>query len=84
MMGPGVSLNSMAKLFELDYGKQHFPFRCLTGLESLKRDELPTDPAMWRSDLTGGCSDVCADIIEDAVADYHRVGAKNVGEFLRQ
>ena len=84
MMGPGVSLSSMARLFDLEYGKQLFPFRCLTGIEALKRKELPVDPSMWRSDLTGSDSDVCLDTIEQAVTDFHRVGAKNIGEFLRQ
>ena len=82
LLAPSINLRSFGKLFNLEQAKAHFPFGLLTSLSELERPELPTDPRLWKSELTGNASITDADIAE-AVALFTAAGCQNLGDYLR-
>ena len=82
LLSPSTNLRSFGKLFNLEQAKAHFPFALLTSVKVLTRPELPTDPIMWRSDLTGS-----EPITEAEISEARRLfadsGCTNLGDYLR-
>ena len=80
-IGPGSSLASFAKMTNQKEEKMIFPFSAFDSLDFLKREHLPTDKSEWFNDLKHEQTPD-ADI-EKAHADFTRIGAKNIGDYLK-
>ena len=82
LLSPSTSLRSFGKLFNLEQAKAHFPFALLTSVRDLSIPELPSDPAAWRSDLTG-----TEPITEIDIAEARRLfvesSCTNLGDYLK-
>ena len=82
LLAPSTNLRSFGKLFNLEQAKAHFPFGLLTSIKELERTVFPTDPALWRSELTG--NDVITEKeISEAHSLYVSAGCQNLGDYLR-
>jgi hypothetical protein len=82
MLAPSTNLRAFGKLFNLEQAKAHFPFGLLTSVGELERPELPSDPALWKSELTGNAVITAAEIVE-AQALFVEAGCRNLGDYLR-
>ena len=80
-IGPGSSLSSFAKLTGLQEEKMVFPFSAFDGVDFLKQKNLPTDKDAWFNELKQ--KPTSDDDVQKAHADFKRVGAKNIGEYLK-
>ena len=81
MLAPGTDLRNFGKLFGLEQKKAHFPFSLLTSVDVLKLEELPSDPAVWKSDLGG--KETSPKDIEEAQELYREAGCKTLGDYLK-
>jgi len=82
LLAPSTNLRSFGKLFNLEQVKAHFPFGLLTSVKILDLPELPSDPKLWKSDLTGNAK-ITGQEIEEAQKLYVDSGCKNLGDYLR-
>ena len=80
-LGPGFSLASFAKLTNQQEEKMIFPFSAFDSLDFLKEPELPTEKSKWFNDLKN--EQISDSDIEQAHADFKRIGAKNIGDYLK-
>ena len=83
LISPGYSLEKFRSMCGLkSRQKMMFPFELLDeSQEFLKRPELPSDNAMWRSSLTGEIPD--QDDVDRMRAIFAEKKVKNCGEFLK-
>ncbi len=81
LLSPSTNLRSFGKLFNLEQVKAHFPFGILNSVKVLQNKELPRDPKLWRSDLTGN-DPITAAEIEEAQALFVRDGCQCLGDYL--
>ena len=81
LLAPSTNLRSFGKLFDLEQAKAHFPFGILTSVDALGLPNLPDDPKLWKSELTG--APLSAADIAEAQELFRRSGCSNVGEYLR-
>ena len=81
LLSPSTNLRSFGKLFNLEQVKAHFPFGILNSVKVLQDKELPRDPKMWRSDLTGSDPITEAEI-EEAQALFVKDGCQCLGDYL--
>ena len=82
LLAPSTNLRSFGKLFNLEQAKAHFPFGLLTSVAELERPELPSDPHLWKSELTGN-SAITETEIAEAQTLFAEAGCKNLGDYLR-
>ena len=82
LLAPSTNLRSFGKLFNLEQAKAHFPFGLLTSTKELERTDFPTDPSLWKSELTGNDVITEKEILE-ARALYDSAGCQNLGDYLR-
>ena len=82
LLAPSINLRAFGKLFNLEQAKAHFPFGLLTSLSELERPSLPTDPRLWKSELTGNATSTEAEI-EEARQLFEAAGCNNLGDYLR-
>jgi hypothetical protein len=82
LLAPSTNLRSFGRLFNLDQAKAHFPFGLLTSVKVLSETRLPTDPSLWKSDLTGS-DPISAEEIQEAHKLFHDANCSNLGDYLR-
>lgn len=82
LLAPSINLRSFGRLFNLEQAKAHFPFGLLTSVAALARAELPSDPALWKSELTGNAA-VTRTEIDEARQLFAAAGCRNLGDYLR-
>ena len=82
LLGPGGSLSSFATLVNLDEQKMLFPFSAFTDLSFLDQKTLPTDKEAWFNELQQQY--VSDEDIAKAHNDFKKVGAKNIGDYLKK
>ena len=82
LLAPSINLRSFGKLFNLEQAKAHFPFGLLTSLAALEIPELPSDPHLWKSELTGNAAITQVEIAE-AQTLFAAAECKNLGDYLR-
>lgn len=80
-IGPGSSLSTFAKLTGQKEEKMVFPFGAFDGIDFLKQESLPTDKDKWFNDLKQEY--ISDEDIKKARADFINMGAKDVGEYLK-
>lgn len=81
LLSPSTNLRNFGKLFNLQQEKAHFPFGLLNSVTVLAQKELPTDPKLWKSDLTGTDPVTEAEIAE-AQHLFVQAGCQNLGDYL--
>lgn len=82
LLAPSTNLRSFGKLFDLEQSKAHFPFGLLSSVEVLNMPELPIDPQLWKSDLTGNAT-ITEEEIAEAVELFRAAGCKSLGDYLK-
>ena len=82
LLSPSTNLRSFGKLFNLEQAKAHFPFSLLTSVRVLEELRLPSDPKMWKSDLTG-TDKITVEQIREAEKLFVEAGCSNLGDYLR-
>lgn len=82
LLAPSINLRSFGRLFNLEQAKAHFPFGLLTSVAALARPELPSDPVLWKSELTGNAAITQTEITE-ARELFASAGCQNIGDYLR-
>ena len=82
MLSPSTNLRNFGKLFNLEQEKAHFPFKFLDSVTKLNHLGLPTDPAVWVSDLSGG-SAVTPEIIQQSQTLFDDSGCVTLGDYLK-
>ena len=81
LLSPSTNLRSFGKLFNLEQEKAHFPFGILRSVRVLENKELPRDPKLWKSDLTGSDPITEAEI-EEAHQLFVKNGCQCLGDYL--
>lgn len=81
LLSPSTNLRSFGQLFNLKQEKAHFPFGLLNSVSVLSQPELPNDPKLWKSDLTGTDPVTEAEIAE-AQQLFVQAGCQNLGDYL--
>ncbi len=81
LLSPSTNLRSFGKLFDLEQVKAHFPFGILNSVQVLQNKDLPRDPKLWKSDLTGSDPITEAEI-EEAHQLFLKDGCKCLGDYL--
>ena len=81
LLSPSTNLRSFGKLFNLEQVKAHFPFGLLSSVNVLKLPQLPTDPKLWKSDLTGS-DPITETEINEALRLFRESGCSNLGDYL--
>lgn len=81
LLSPSTNLRSFGKLFNLEQVKAHFPFGILRSVNVLQDKELPRDPRLWKSDLTGNDPITEAEI-EEAHQLFVKTGCQCLGDYL--
>jgi hypothetical protein len=82
LLSPSTNLRSFGKLFNLEQAKAHFPFSILTSVKVLEEPSLPSDPKLWKSDLTGS-DPITAEQMQEAQRLFVEAGCSNLGDYLR-
>ena len=82
LLAPSTNLRSFGKLFNLEVKKATFPFSVLTSVYVLRWPKLPTDLAVWKSDLSGSPSIGPAELAE-AQKMFEDASCQNLGDYLR-
>jgi hypothetical protein len=81
LLSPSTNLRTFGKMFNLEQVKAHFPFGLLDSVEVLKLPELPEDPKLWKSELTGS-HEITSEEITEARALFAKSNCKNLGDYL--
>jgi len=82
LLAPSINLRKFGDLFLLKQKKAYFPFPLLNSVYVLRWPKLPTDPAAWKSDLSGSPA-IGPDEIAEAQALFEEAGCKSLGDYLR-
>jgi len=84
LLAPSTSLKKFGQLFGLEQAKAHFPFSYLSSVERLADRSLPSDPDIWRSELTGlrQTDEAVEQIMREADAMWQALNCQNVGDYL--
>lgn len=82
LLSPSTNLRSFGKMFNLEQVKAHFPFGLLSSVSVLGQPSLPTDPKLWKSDLTG-TPPVTQDDIREAERLFLEAGCTCLGDYLK-
>jgi len=82
LLAPSTNLRNFGKLFGLEQEKAHFPFNLLDSVAALDIAELPDDPKLWASSLTGS-PPIGPEEIAQAQALFRKANCKNLGDYLR-
>jgi hypothetical protein len=82
LLAPSTNLPAFGRLFNLEQAKAHFPFGLLTSVRDLQIPELPQDPKLWKSELTGNAV-ITAEEIQEARALFESAGCSDLGDYLR-
>jgi len=82
LLAPSTNLRSFGALFNLEQKKAHFPFGLLNSVKVLRQPSLPTNPELWKSELSGAASVGPAEIIE-AQKLFEEANCKSVGDYLK-
>ena len=82
LLAPSTNLRSFGKLFNLEQEKAHFPFGYLTSVTVLTQTKLPTNPKLWKSELSGSDS-VGPNEIAEAEKLFDSKKCKNIGDYLK-
>ena len=82
LLSPGVSLSKFAECVGLKTTKCLLPYSLLDdGNVFLQKTCLPTDPEMYRSELTGNVPTVSE--VQQAVEDFNNNKCKNINDYLK-
>ena len=84
MLAPSTSLRKFGQLFGLEQAKAHFPFAFLDSVARLKEPRLPTDDALWISELSGEkmTPSQLAQIKTEATTMWEALQCKCVDDYL--
>ena len=82
LLAPSTNLKSFGDLFKLKQKKAFFPFPLLNSVRALRLPKLPTDPKLWKSDLSGSLSIGPAEIAE-AQKLFDEAECKSLGDYLK-
>ena len=83
LLAPSTSLKKFGQLFNLEQCKAHFPFGILNSIEVLELDQLPTDLALWKSELTSGGGEFGHQELAEAQELFEKAGCKTLGDYLK-
>ena len=84
LLAPSTNLRSFGRLFGLEQAKAHFPFSFLDSVRKLDVPELPLDPRLWASDLSGvQTAEEIAQHQREALDLFALHQCANVGDYLK-